>query len=479
MPELEHSEGRSLIGLNPSLLEPLARTNSTDSAHLGGVLNKTTKSQWKLTLTGNGDVDQTVTHTDQFGTASTRERAHSTTESADLTGTANGNLFKLPAGYADTTLTLGGSTVHLNSLRTGGNSNSSTSLSRTLGHAAVNVDVPISRRNRDFSALGNLTVNANFDVQQLSDFGTLTKVGAGVNWSPVERLNLLASYTREDGAPTIDQLGDPVLSTPNARIFDFTNDRTALVTAITGGNPALLSDRRHVVKLSGNWQPFEKTDLKFRVDFVHQTIDRPISNITVTPQIEAAFPDRFVRNGSGDLVQVDLRPVNFESSTRDQMRIGFDFSHPLKSHRPSDAVIQQIRSQFGFGQRGQGGTRGAPGATPTARCSGGRPEWCSPSSPPATGGAATTQGDRGGFGGGDRRRRWRLPWRRGARRRWRLLRRRRRRTEPRADHDIGDRHDHVRRQGSDRSRHPGARLSPRRRGGIERRHSAPQRPGAG
>ena len=31
--ELEHNDGRSLIGLNPSLLEPLARNTSTDSAH--------------------------------------------------------------------------------------------------------------------------------------------------------------------------------------------------------------------------------------------------------------------------------------------------------------------------------------------------------------------------------------------------------------------------------------------------------------
>src|SRR5205085_11598548 len=40
--ELEHSEGRSLLGLNPSLLEPLARTTNANSAHLGGVLNGTT-----------------------------------------------------------------------------------------------------------------------------------------------------------------------------------------------------------------------------------------------------------------------------------------------------------------------------------------------------------------------------------------------------------------------------------------------------
>src|SRR5262249_45702082 len=44
--ELEHVDGRSLIGLNPSLLEPLARDTDSNSAHAGLTLNGDTKSQW-------------------------------------------------------------------------------------------------------------------------------------------------------------------------------------------------------------------------------------------------------------------------------------------------------------------------------------------------------------------------------------------------------------------------------------------------
>jgi uncharacterized membrane protein YgcG len=412
--ELEHTDGRSLIGFNPSLLDPLARTVDTNTAHVGAVLNDTTKSQWRLTLTGNGDLGNTITDTDRANVIFPTERARSTTESADLTGTANGNILKLPAGHASTTLTLGASTVHLDSERTRLGAESSTSLSRTLGQAGVNFDVPISRRGRDFRALGNLTVNANAHVEQLSDFGTLTKIGAGLNWSPADRLNLLTSYTREEGPPSIDQLGDPVLDTPNSRIFDFTTGQTVEVEAITGGNPNLQSDRRHVLKVSGNWQPLPKTDLKFRADFVHQTIDDPISNITVTPQVEAAFPDRFVRAAPlpgetiGRLVSVDLRPINFESSRRDQLRIGFDFTHPLKSHRPSQAVINQIRSQFGFGQRGPAGSAGGPGTTPAGSAPGAGPNGAPPGGSPLEGAGARPEGGRsdsggrgfGGFGGG-------------------------------------------------------------------------------
>ena len=389
--ELEHIGGRSLIGLNPSLLEPLARDTSTNSAHAGLVLNGTTKSQWRWTVTGNGDLTRGITRTDRDNASFPTDRTRQTTASGDLTATANGNLFKLPAGNASTTLTVGGSTVQLDSSRARAGVRSNNSLSRTTGQAGINLDLPISRRNRDFSALGNLTLNANAEVDRISDFGTLTTVGVGANWSPVDRLNLLTSWTREEGPPSINQLGDPVLETPGSRIFDFTTGQTVLVNAITGGNPDLQSDRRNVVKLGANWQPLKDTDLRLRADYVHTTIDRPISNITVTEAIEAAFPERFVRNGSGQLVSVDLRPLNFDNARKDTLRLGLDFSRPLKSRRPSQAVLDQMRAQFGFGGRGTQRTNSPPtGPRPEGGGFGGRR------------GGRGGGGGFGGFGGGNR-----------------------------------------------------------------------------
>jgi hypothetical protein len=155
---------------------------------------------------------------------------------------------------------------------------SSNDLARTLGTASANIDLPISRRNRSFSALGNLTLNANAEVEQLSDFGTLTAIGAGLNWSPVARLNLITSWTREEGAPSVQQLGDPIFETPGTRVFDSRRNETVEAIARTGGNPDLLSDKRNVLKVGANWRPLEETDLRVRVDYVHSRIDRPISS---------------------------------------------------------------------------------------------------------------------------------------------------------------------------------------------------------
>jgi uncharacterized membrane protein YgcG len=200
----------------------------------------------------------------------------------------------------------------------------------------------VSRRNRDFSALGNLTFSANAEVEQLSDFGTLTSVGAGLNWSPLQRLNLMGSWTREEGAPTIQQLGDPILETAGTRIFDFTRGETVFATAITGGNPDFAADRRNVLKLGANWQPLEETDLRLRAEYVRTRIEDGIASFPgPSAALEEAFPKRFVRDDADQLVSVDLRPVNFDEARRDTLRWGFDFTRPLRSRRPPQALIDQ------------------------------------------------------------------------------------------------------------------------------------------
>lgn len=342
--ELEHSEGRSLLGLSDAALEPLARTTDSDSAHLGLSLNGG-RGKWRWSLTGNGDVAQAVTYTDREDEARS-DRARSLTTSADLNLVANGPLFALPAGDAGLTLKAGASTLGLDSSRRRADAVSSSELGRTLGSASANFDLPVSRRNRDFDVIGNLTFNANAEVERLSDFGTLTTIGGGANWSPVERLNLIASWTREDGAPSVAQLGDPVLETPGTRVFDFTTGETAIVAAVTGGNPALLADRRVVVKVGGNWKPLEETDLRLRAEYVRSRIDRPVASFPgVSAELEAAFPERFVRDLSGRLAGVDFRPVNYDEARRETLRWGFDFTRRLRTARPSQGTIDRLRAQ--------------------------------------------------------------------------------------------------------------------------------------
>lgn len=332
--ELGRTKGRSLIGLSDTTLNPLARDTAKDSLHAGFVLNGDA-AHWHWSVTGNADASRDVTDTDRAATK-VRDRGVTDIISGDIDAIANGTLFRVPAGEAGATFRAGASTLHLDSDRRQNGVGTSNALGRTRGHVSIHVDLPVSRRGSGAASLGNLIFNGNAEVERLSDFGTLTAIGAGLYWSPVPRLDLTVNWTREEGAPTVQQLGEPVLETPGTRLFDFTTGETVLVAAITGGNPGLGADHRDVVKFGANWKPFEKTDLRFRADYVRSRLSDPTSSLPApTPAFEVAFPERFIRNSTGQLVSADLRPVNFESARRDTLRLGFDVSMPLKSAPPS------------------------------------------------------------------------------------------------------------------------------------------------
>ena len=402
--QVEASKGRSLLG--PSILdlgEPLRRDSDNLSGHLGVAFNGQ-KEKWRWSLTGAYDIARNLSLTereDPLTLTASEDRARSLNRTAGADFVANGPLVELPAGPANLTVRLGADRRDLDSRARRGATVTTSDLGRTRGSAAVNVDLPISRRNKDFSALGTLSLNANAEVERLSDFGTLTTIGGGLFWSPAVRLNLVASVTREEGAPSLQQLGDPFVVTPATRIFDYSTGQTVLVEAITGGNPALNADKRTVWKLGGTFKPSEKIDLDLRADYTRTRIDDPLARFPgATAAIEAAFPERFIRSG-GQLISVDFRPVNYDRSARDEFRWGFNFTKPLKTARPSQSTMTALREQF---QR-QGGTLPAPqGGTPDQSPAGrdGPP-------PPAGGGEVIAfehgndGGPRaGGPGGGDR-----------------------------------------------------------------------------
>ena len=413
--QVEASKGQSLLG--PSVIdigEPLRRDSDSLSGHLGVAFNGQ-QDKWRWSLTGAYDIARSTTETereneDLLTSWTDRTRSVNQTAGADLV--ANGPLAELPAGPANVTFRLGADRRDLDGRARRGTIVTPTDLGRTRGSGSVNVDLPISRRNKAFAALGNLSLNANAEVENLSDFGTLATLGGGVFWSPVNGLNLIGSFTREEGAPSLQQLGDPELVTPSSRIFDYKTGETVEVELKTGGNPALLADKRTVWKLGGTWKPSEKIDLDLRVDFTRTSIDNPVARFPgPTAAVEAAFPGRFTRVG-GQLVAVDLRPVNYDRSARDEFRWGFNFTKPLRTARPSQSTMQQLREQF----RRQGGTLPTPpeGGQPVQMPAGGD----APPHPPLGGGSSGGDvvafehgnegprgpgggfGRRGGFGGG-------------------------------------------------------------------------------
>jgi uncharacterized membrane protein YgcG len=417
-------------------LRPLTRETSGNTGHLGLALNGLI-SDWRWSFTANGDRSTNVTRTDAgfapeeiqarlnagdpaldpFGPLPSDlvrsggwDRSRSINQSANAELVVNGSLAELPAGELSTTVSAQLETRSLQRYTRRGGVEDSGDLSRDRGSLKVNVDLPIASRRREvLTGLGNLTANANVELDQLSDFGTLRTIGYGLNWAPTTKLNFIASVTQEEGAPSIQQLGDPVVLTPDVPVFDFVRGETVDVTAVEGGNPALLADSRRVFKLSANLRPFEERDLSLSVNYTNSRIDDPISSFpAATAEIEAAFPERFQRDADGRLVRFDARPVNFARAEREEVRWGLNYSRPLRAQPTPDAGAAAARpapaGEAGAAPpadpaatareerrraRAASGQSGAPAARPPGEARGG-----------GGFGGPRGGGGRGGFGGG-------------------------------------------------------------------------------
>lgn len=360
---LEGSDSTSWLGLNTLATGPLRRESESLTGHLGGGLIGAVKG-WRWSVTGNAERAKSDSTTERvISGLAYRDVSNSISTSADVQGDFSGTLLRIPAGAVTTTVTGGFETVKLESDSVRAGVARSGELSRDTGSAKLNFDLPLtSVRNDVLPGLGNLSLNLNLAADKLSDFGTLTTIGYGANWSPIEKLRVIASVTRDQGAPSLAQIGDPEQLTPGVQVYDFRRGETAVISRLTGGNRALREEEGRVIKLGLSLKPFDKTNLTLTTNYTNSRTDDLISSFpTATSQIEDAFPERFVRNASGQLVQIDARPINFDRRQTDELRTGFTFR---KSFGPQPQP-GQFRQRLAAQAQAQGQAAGA-GATPAA-----------------------------------------------------------------------------------------------------------------
>lgn len=258
----------------------------------------------------------------------------------------NGPLFKLPAGDVRASIRASGQTQDFSSESFRRGITSESDIARDRGSVRGNISVPLTSDRRAFLGfLGDLSVDASLEVEQLSDFGQLTSTTYGANWQPVNGIRALVSWTRDSNAPSPQQLGDPVLLTPNVPVFDYVRGESANVSVISGGNPALLADDRNVFKAGLSIRPLSETNLTLTADYTNQRYrNTPGALPVANADVEAAFPGSFVRDAEGRLLSVDQRWVNFDRTERSQLKWGFNLFLPISS--PAAKRMQERRTAF-------------------------------------------------------------------------------------------------------------------------------------
>lgn len=314
------------------------------------------------------------------------DTAHSVSSGGNLETTLNGTVWESPAGNLRSTVKFGLDTRTLDSESdrtvTG---HTESSLQRDRVYGSFNINMPLTSTRRDFlSKFGDLSLNFNAGYDDLSDFGGLTTIGGGLNWAPNGKIGFVVSYTQEQGAPTINQVNDPLIYTSNVPVFDFkagANGETVNITQITGGNRDLGSDDRSVVKLGFNLTPFQSLNFNFSSNYTWSRTDDAISAFpTITPALEAALPSRFVRDDDGNLLSIDARPLNYARTERQDLRTGFTFSRPFGKPNPSAGGPRPGGMMMMGGPRPAGGGEGGGG----------------PGGPGGGGGGGPRMGGRGG-----------------------------------------------------------------------------------
>lgn len=369
----DRADTESLFGISPAsvgAIDPLTR-NARTRAWTGGLTLDGRIDRFNWTATANGERTTTRTLTDQNVVSPTgRDLARSQVSVGNASWSVTGPLLQLPAGPVTTNLRTGFEMRGIDSFSDRAGVVRSASIDRDEANVRGNVDIPLASRRRAVAdALGDLSINLNGGYRKLSDFGSITAYGYGLNWSPVSGVTLLASVSVDEAAPSSSQLGDPVLVTPNALVFDYVRGETAVVSLTSGGNPFLRAEERRDVKVGLSYEPKWLDGLTMTANYFRNRSTDPLAGFpALTAAVQAAFPDRFTRDPGGQLIAVDQRSVNFLASRSEQLRWGLSF-------------------QKSFGQQT---ARGAPtgGARPGA------------GGPPAGGGAGAGPRPGGGSGRG-------------------------------------------------------------------------------
>lgn len=378
--------------------DPLTVDSRSDTFALGATLT-TSIGDWQITGTADGSLAESRSLTKRFADTSALQdaaaagtlpidavlppvtdagfdRADSRNTSVSALVTAMGRPLLLPAGELSVTLDGGYSFTGIDSEDTF-NPGLVTSLDRGDLTAGINVGIPISSRREDhWAAIGDVSLNLQAGIDELSDFGTLTDMTLGLNWGVTERLNLSVSYIMRDAAPTLGQLGNPEIATPNVPIYDLSRNETVLATVISGGNPDLPAQSQTDWRVSLNWELPEFWSAiqqgRFNVEYSDNFAEDVAAGFpALTPTIEAAFPDRVTRDASGQLVQIDQRPVSYTWQKSKRIGINVNFTGPFgkpraqtQQNNPLAAAFGRPSGQAGQAPAGQGAQAGAAGPGP-------------------------------------------------------------------------------------------------------------------
>lgn len=205
------------------------------------------------------------------------------------------------------------------------------SLDRREVAARAGVTVPLTSRQFGFlPQLGESQLELDYGTADLGRFGTLTRRSITLNWQPVPWLRLIALDSREERAVAADLIAAPLVTAPNVPYLDPVTGRTVDVTTINGGSSDLANEDYRTRSLALTLTPDKKRAVQLNAEYVINDTRNQVGALPLpSSAVVLAFPNRFVRDVSGELVIVDNRSINFARQRSEALRAGLRFTVPI------------------------------------------------------------------------------------------------------------------------------------------------------
>ncbi|MDG2530929.1 TonB-dependent receptor domain-containing protein [Caulobacter endophyticus] len=251
--------------------------------------------------------------------------------SIGLNLSADRPLFVLPAGPL--TMDLGGRVSHSSSTSTVDGTR--TERSADAADVRGGLSIPLLRAPQAGEApppinLGTASLNLSGSLRRQTGSGGGGGLNGALSWSPSKILRFNGSWARSYDAPSNQQLFDaPFYGTPTV-VFDFATGQSVEILPLYGGNPDLKGQTNERFSLGVSAGPVTPWRLTANISYRTSDTRDGISSLpTLTPAVEAAFPERFQRDADGRLIGIDQRSINLLSSRSDSLGSNISFNVPF------------------------------------------------------------------------------------------------------------------------------------------------------
>lgn len=262
------------------------------------------------------------------------DRNRSSAQTIGATFNASRSIFKLPAGAANTNVTINASHSRSGFAASEGILKGRFASNRLEGRWTLTI--PVANRALDILApLGDLGVDLSMEIGMERRTGTRHKWDAAVRWAPLSVIDLRASVGRENVEPLFEQLYGPRIELIT-RLFDFVQQEYVQPISVFGGNPDLEGGSIDTLSASATMRPFKGDIATLNIEYRRRVARGGIASLpTLTPDIEAAFPERVVRDASGRLISIDARPINISDDRAETITSGLTLLYTAKRKTPA------------------------------------------------------------------------------------------------------------------------------------------------